>query len=704
MPAHSAPARPDPPMASTPSATPPRPQWRADIEGLRGVAVLLVVLYHLRIPGFSGGYVGVDVFFVLSGYLITGILVAEAERTGQIDLARFFARRIRRLLPAAALVLFATCAAVFYFYAPFEHVAVLKTARATALYYSNIHFAGTALDYHEADAALNPLLHTWSLAVEEQFYLAWPVLVLLALVGFRERADVIRRGRLVLTVAAVVVLALGLSVYLMTVGKAYWAFFSPQARAWEFGVGALATLVAVPDGRRLAGLRFRGRPLAPSAMANGLGWLGLAGVLGASTFYTDLTPFPGWMAVPPVVGTALLLRAGGRAESSVLLRGLSWRPLRELGRLSYSWYLWHWPVLVLVEGVLGTQPTGVRIGLGLAALALAELTYRAVEHPVRHARLLAGRPAWGFALLLLITAASVGAVRLWEPVVVEQLNDAAQSRYGTANRETYERHIDSLGCTPADGSLAYAECQTGPADADTTLFYFGDSHAADLHVAMVAIAEERGWAFRSSIKQACLPWVAVPYITFLRGLNLECAPWRDDVLTTIREIQPEIVVIKGAGSYRIEPTPWDIAVDSLYAQLSPLSGVVLDFRSLPSSPFEPAACLARAAWRGKPATGCSVPADSPPESWLVRQQVASTYPNVFAADFTSQVCPLGICPAEIGTDVVYRDRTHLTASFAITLAPLIEAEIDTALHRVRAEENGARQPRLTSLSGKPSGP
>ena len=668
---------------------PIRPTWRADIEGLRGVAVLLVVLYHLRVPGFSGGYVGVDVFFVLSGYLITGILVAEGERNGRIDLARFFARRIRRLLPAAAFVLLATCAAVFYFYSPFEHVAVLKTAKATALYYSNVYFASIALDYHAATDLPNPLLHTWSLAVEEQFYLAWPVLVLLALLGFREGPQEPNRRRLVVAVSVVVALSFILSAVLMAVDRSHWAFFSAQARAWEFGTGALAALVAVPGGRLLAGLRFRGRPLDPAASTVALGWTGLAAVVIAGVFYTDRTPFPGWTALLPVLGTALLLRAGARAERSSLARLLTVRPLRELGRLSYSWYLWHWPALVIVESVWGLQPLGIRVLLGLLALGLSELTYRLIEHPVRHARALAGRPAWGLALLIAITAGSYATMDAWGDATVSRINDPDQYRYTIAKRATYEAHFDALGCTLPAGSDSYADCDLGSRTADTTLVYFGDSHAADLHVALLDIAERRGWRMRSFIKQACPPWEAIPFISYMRRLHTECGPWRERVLGVVEAEHPALVVVKGTGGYRIDPTPWPAAVDSLYARLSPHAGTVVDFRSLPTAPRpEPALCLARARWRGRQQSSCDVPV-STPESWETRLEVAARYDNVFAADFLPEVCPGGRCPAEVGEMVVYRDPSHLTAEFALSLAPLIESELDAALHRTAAAQNGS---------------
>ena len=619
--------------------------------------------------------------------------MAEGERRGAIDLARFFSRRIRRLLPAAALVLAATCAAVFYFYAPFEHVPILKSAKATALYYSNVHFAGIALDYHAATDAPNPLLHTWSLAVEEQFYLAWPILVLLALLGWREGPQPPNRRRLIGAVWAVVVLTFGLSIVLLLAGRAHWAFFATQARAWEFGVGALATLIAVPERREagagLVGLRFSGRMLAPDALTTALGWAGLGMVLAAGMLYTDRTPFPGWTALLPVVGTALLLRAGARAEGSSLARVLTVRPLQELGRLSYSWYLWHWPVLVIVESVIGTQPLWARLLIGLGTLALSELTYRLVENPVRHARLLAGRPAWGLALLVMLTAGSYATISVWETGTISRINEPGQVRYAAAERDTYEAHFEKLGCALPAGSPSYADCDLGAPDADTTVVYFGDSHAADFHVAMADIAARRGWRLRSFIKPACPPWVAIPFIGIMRRRHTECGPWREGVLRVVAAEQPDLVVIKGADNYQIAPTSWSSAIDSLYERLSPQAGVVVDVRSLPPAEQQrdPAICLARAAWKGRALAECSVPIGLP-ESWRVRLEAARAYPNVHPIDMLPEVCGDERCPAEIGDVVVYIDRTHLTSTFAQTLARPLEREIEAVLRQARP--NGDR--------------
>ena len=309
------------------------PGFRPDIEGLRGIAVLIVVLFHCGIPGFSGGFVGVDVFFVLSGYLITGLLVAEIQKTSELSLLQFYARRARRLLPASALTLVVTILLGAIILAPSELDLVGHAARAAALYSSNIFFDKNAGDYFAPNVRSNPLLHTWSLAVEEQFYLFWPLLILLGLRVWRSMKS------LVTVLSGLTIISLGTGVWFTANGGTF-AFYELPARAWEFGIGGLAVLLPrstlkIPVGWWLA-----------------FGWLGILAILGSAHFILGDTSFPGWIALIPVMGTVAALIAGTehpRLGVGVLLYS---DPLQMLGRLSYSWYLWHWPFLVFAAALL----------------------------------------------------------------------------------------------------------------------------------------------------------------------------------------------------------------------------------------------------------------------------------------------------------------------------------------------------------------
>src|SRR6266513_3062654 len=273
--------------------------FRRDIEGLRGIAVLIVVAFHTGVRGFSGGFVGVDVFFVLSGYLITGLLVAEVDRTSRLSLLQFSARRVRRLLPAAALALLVTLCVGAAILSPNELIFAGRAGKATALYLTNVFFAVNAADYFAPDVETNPLLHTWTLALEEQFYLAWPLLS---------------------------------SIWFTAAGGTF-AFYGLPTRAWEFGIGGMAALVP------------RGRLRLPTRAIHAIGWLGLTAI-GVSAHFIS-----GWIAAVPVLGTAAALIAGAEAaRGPAVLLGAA--PLQFVGSLSYSWYLWHWPFLVFSAALI----------------------------------------------------------------------------------------------------------------------------------------------------------------------------------------------------------------------------------------------------------------------------------------------------------------------------------------------------------------
>ena len=337
--------------------------FRRDVAGLRAVAVALVVLFDLGVPGLTGGYVGADVFFVISGYLITALLLREADTTGRVALLAFYGRRARRILPAAGLVL----------------VVVLLIAR----YWFGARIAASNFHVDHLAAPL-PLRHLGSLAVEVQFYLIWPA-VLALLLTLPPRFDAHRAVPFVLGCAT------GGSLAWSALHAGTWSSASPITRAWELGAGALLAL-AGNDRHRI-----------PHRLAAGLSWLGLALILAAALVYQRGTPFPGIAATVPVLGAVLVL--AGRGDGLLGLPPLQW-----LGRISYSLYLWHWPVLVLAEQAHGGGLPGWTRGLLLlVSVGLAKITYILVEQPIRRNARLGRSPALLLAVALLLIAAPLAA-------------------------------------------------------------------------------------------------------------------------------------------------------------------------------------------------------------------------------------------------------------------------------------------------------
>ncbi|MEQ1701857.1 MAG: acyltransferase, partial [Ilumatobacteraceae bacterium] len=342
--------------------------FRQDIEGLRGVAVTVVVLFHVGLRSVTGGYIGVDVFFVISGYLISAQLIREVESHGRVRFLEFWARRFRRLMPLLLVTLVATLAAGLIVYSPLFWQQLAQEGTASALYVSNIHFAQRSSFYFQSGTS--PLLHTWSLSVEEQFYVLWPLIVA-GVGGCARRCGQAFRRTLVWAIAAASACSFVVALLLVRRGSP-WAFFSGPSRAWEFGLGALSFLSVGWFGRV-------GRMVRQFVVA-----IGLAAIVAAAVLFDEFTNTPGVATIVPVLGTALILVADAGADRGVG-RLLSAAPLRALGRVSYGWYLFHWPAIVLVAAAMQRSSVTAAAVAALASLVLAWLATRVIESPVRGA-------------------------------------------------------------------------------------------------------------------------------------------------------------------------------------------------------------------------------------------------------------------------------------------------------------------------------
>jgi len=351
-----------------------RHQFRPDIEGMRAIAVGLVILFHAFNKPFTGGYVGVDIFFVISGFLITSLLLREQIRDGRISISGFYARRVRRILPAATLVVLITLLASYYWLGFITGNSVAGDAKWTAIFAANIHFGMVRTEYFGAQLPPSPLQHMWSLGVEEQFYLVWPgvFLILFFLARGRHHRNVLA-GALSLVIAA----SLTWSVIQTAVNQT-WAYFSPLTRAWELALGALVAVLAPT----IAGIR---RSWAPQVLA----LAGSAGIALSAVLFTSDTRYPGSAVTLPVVGTALLIAAGCANERTFVGRALSARPMQWVGARSYSLYLWHWPLLTIPAQYATKELSALEnTGWVLLTIVASAISYRFMENPVRRATVL----------------------------------------------------------------------------------------------------------------------------------------------------------------------------------------------------------------------------------------------------------------------------------------------------------------------------
>ena len=634
------------------------PSFRPDIEGLRGVAILLVVAFHLDLPGFRGGFIGVDVFFVLSGYLITGLLAQELEATGRIQVLAFYARRVRRLLPAATVMLGGTVLLLSLFFSPDERAVFARSALAAAIYVSNIEFQRDSSDYFARDASQNPFLHTWSLSLEEQFYLVWPVLLILTRALFRTRP------LSVLPLFALSAASFAVCLWMSASDPQAVFFFSP-ARAWEFGVGGLAALAPRALWSRLEKL---------SAL---LGALGLAGIVGAAAVLRADMALPGVLSLLPVLSTAVVVLAGARAGD----RGAGWllgcKPLLLLGRLSYSLYLWHWPVLVLGRAVSPSLGLAGRSLLAALALALAAASYALVENPIRHHRGLASRPLATLCLGAALTLLIAGTTDLARKLALQAAATPGQRAIAAARWAPAS--LSDSGCFLDRAGTRLRPCAFGHTGSDRTLALFGDSHAAQWFNAVDALANLHGWRLLVFTKMGCPTVSADIKLWFTRPIPYpECSAWRETALERIIAEKPALVVLGNSdrhvsgdeGPPRLSLERWREGMRATLERLDRAGIHTVILRDTPGPDIEVPTCLSRLHAGTLGAGSCDVPRARAVREDVFRasQEAAAGLSHVSTLDLTDSFCTRDTCPAVRNGTIAYGLPGHISHAIAGTLA------------------------------------
>ena len=650
-----------------------RPAFRPDIEGLRGVAILLVVLFHARLSVFAGGFVGVDVFFVLSGFFITGLLVREHDSAGGVRLTEFSGRRALRLLPALLVVLLATLAMVFTLYAPIDRPLVAGTARAVALHAGNVEFARGALNYFGSSD--NPLLHTWSLAVEEQFYLVWPLLlVVLVPLLLRDDTDRIaarRRTTIAIALAGVASLVASLVV---TRTSQPWAFFGMPTRIWEFALGGVLSLLLADR-----------TPLSARA-GTVLQALGLAAIAIAALTYDRATPYPGTAALVPALGACALVAGGASAPNSVISRQLEMPLLRWLGRLSYAWYLWHWPLVGLGEVLDPAIGTGGRLAWSAFALVPAWLTYRLVERPAREGSLSRFPQRW------IAPAALVGSLGM--ALLAHGLMRSAEHRVASTGQRAFAAaRGDRMKheCWANTVEDARTPCVLGDRGASTVVALLGDSHAEHWLGALDRAGRERGWRIDAMVKGGC-PVADMQELASSRFSRYyrECARYREAMLRRIVAMRPAAVVLSSwdhyiptqgrADRWQVTPAMWEAGLRRTYARLAAAGIRTIVIRDVPHTGFDVPACLSRYAARLPLARSCAYDRTTSlsPVAIAAQDRAARGVP-VSMIDMNDQLCETRRCEVIRNGAIVFTDDNHLTASFSRTLAPVLGRRIGDVL-------------------------
>lgn len=688
-----------------------KPSFRPDIEGLRAIAVVLVLLFHASIPGFNGGFVGVDVFFVISGFLITGMLLREYETTGKISLSNFYARRVRRLLPASALVLVVTLIASAIFLPPLSVPSVSRDVAAATLYVSNMVFAYRATDYFAAGSAPSPILHFWSLGVEEQFYLLWPAIFLLAVYGARRF-----RIRVGLAMAIIGFSSFTFATYLVT-RHGPWAFFSLPTRAWELALGGMLAAI----GTRLSRV--------PQFVSVLFGWIGLGALIWSGIYIKATSPFPSWPALTPTIGAALIIVGGSRASKFTPTRLLSGSIFQFFGKISYSLYLWHWPLLVLPiainDGPLNIYELS---GLAIAAIPLAYATHRWVEDPLRRGKIVGTLPRKNLltaaAMAIVIALASFGTAyaftasehRKIKASTPEEklaqiealLTPLAETKKSSSLRpDTIDRPVP-LNLEPqlinakTDRAISYADrchtqqdlppstkpCIYGDTSSSTTVALFGDSHALSWFPAMNAVAKRNHWKLLALTMSACSPADMPAWDPSNNAVMKNCAIWRTQSLQKIALAHPLVTVVAGTRGFETLNSKGKVAVGDARAaiwragmkrtvdQIKAASKYVVYLADTPLSVVDPPVCLSA---HPKSSIACATPVDKAIQSTWLEQELAMTNDEkILFIDPELWVCPTSPCPVILGNILIYQDGGHLTATFSAALAGRLQKALANA--------------------------
>lgn len=697
--------------------------FRPDIQGLRAVAVLAVIADHtFSYP--QGGFVGVDVFFVISGFLITGLLLREHERSGRVSFADFYRKRARRILPLAVLVLAATVGASWAVFNTGRAAKVTEDGLWSLLFGTNWHLALIGTDYMQADGAVSPLQHFWSLAVEEQFYVVWPWLIVLVLGAAMKSGWSKNISQMVLTLG-MLALTVGAFAFAMweTENNPTVAYFSTFSRAWELGIGAVLAVSASTFAKL------------PQAIRPVLAYLGLAGIFWSVFAISPSMPFPAPWAIVPVLATALVIGAGVGTEIR-FLAPLTNPVSRYIGDISYSLYLWHFPVIVLFGAILPVEGPLLFASILAAAGGMSVLSFHLLEDPIRKSGWLDPRGSrsispnsrgkaviGGLVALGLVTTCVVGAALAQDASLKSVRPVAALPSISSTNKDvpkTLESEhtakinaalisptwpdltpsIDNLGqgakapewvtdnCLGGDSpsleaDIAKAEtCVYGDSAAEKTAVIVGDSIAISYAPTIRAALEPKGYKVFVYTMQQC-PAISVTVIRGDKSEHPRCNPFRQWAYDQIKMLKPDMLVLSSSedGSMRLASkaegpavaAEWKDGAKETLAALTGAAGRIVILDPPPGGkPLQE--CATRLS---KPADCVTAPDIRYGELYTALRDASAAVPGARAEVVRTRdwFCSRDSCPGFVGTTPVYADQGHLTPTFAESLAPLLTATL-----------------------------
>jgi len=667
--------------------------YRPDLQGLRAVGIILVVLAHTGASLFPGGFVGVDVFFVLSGYLITGLLIQEYNGSGSIALLPFMARRLKRLLPALFFMLCIVVVTSLALLSNYEAIQQTSSVMYAATWTSNLFFSLSTIDYFAELKAKDLFLHTWSLGVEEQFYLLWPVLILFVFTLLKKlRIIEIQRSQLLAILGVLFLASFGLSWY-WTAKNPLWSFYMMPARIWQFSLGAAAFVWF--QGKRPVCGELGGNTVLSPVFGRGLEAIGLGLIFGSAVLIHPNVAYPGFLALIPSFGALLVISAGHHGNAHVTSCVLAHPALVWIGDRSYSWYLWHWPVLMLGFS-LGLQHVfAATTALVLLSFLLAMLSYRYVELPLWKGALGNTNPTRiimlsVFAMLTMIWSAQNYLIATPKSVDAPSVSFASQARSDIPI-------IYAQGCDASFFNADVRPCIFGETNAQKTVVLLGDSIGAQWFSLLPEIFKPHEWRVIILTKSSCPMVDEDVFLGRIRQTYAVCTAWRNAALDYLASIRPDIVFVGSAATHEFSKTQWVNGSARVLARLTKTASQVFVLPGTPTLSFDGPGCLER----NYPATQksnignqiCREAVVGKQTGMVARylEQAVERFPNAKMLNLNDLVCPGGHCSAQNSAGlVVFRDQQHLTDSFVRAQVPIVRERLKVlGVRHLTSEKNRA---------------
>jgi len=639
--------------------------YRLDLQGLRAIAIILVVLAHLNVPYFEGGFIGVDVFFVLSGYLITGLLIKEYSSTNTINFARFYARRLKRLLPSLLFMVGTALLVCSFLLSPYELISKSKSAIFAATWTSNLYFSFSEVGYFSEIELSDIFLHTWSLSVEEQFYLIWPLFLFSILLIFKNNSKNYNIKKILLTfLFSAFAISLTLSLF-WSYEKHLWAFYLMPSRIWQFSLGGIV-LVLLNYRENLTLEKF------PFQV------FGLALIIFSGIYFDAYTTYPGLWALIPSMGAAFVLFPNQLTSKFILANPI----LVWVGDRSYAWYLWHWPVIILGESFgIGTN-LNESILLGAISLLIANVSYKIIEVPIWKGPLSKVKTnksiRISFLAMTLVVAISLKITQRQEQLLM--IENSSNNTLVTTTPSIY-----SLGCDSWYSSPKLEPCVFNDEKFNKTVVLVGDSILAQWFSAFEEIYSGPEWRLIVFTKSAC-PIVDEDYFYERIGKTYEvCKVWRNNLIAELKILKPEIIILGSSSYYPFTENQWLEGSRRIFSKLTSQTKDILVIPGTPILTYDGPSCLMRN-FKNKESSTSPTIEQCPPvkvsqhikKTTNIIDHASSTYKNIHVLDLNYLVCPNDDCKVATNSGIpVYRDKQHLTDIFVQHLTPDIKNTMNT---------------------------